>query len=134
MITGVCVEVAKNSTVQRIGYSATDSILSVSYINEVSYCTPGLPYLTTRLDISLKDFNGTYQNKKTENEEVFPLKDNSKILFDGEIGCNDACTHTINFPSYLPDIEIRYINEALSDDILIRVDTNGQTAGEYKIW
>lgn len=130
----MCVELFTNSTVTFIGYCVAETTLSVNFVNMLSHCKGELPYLTNRLVISLNNFKGTYQNRKTEYPELFNLEKDTETLFKGQIECNDECV--IPIPIRLPNVEISYIREMheLTENIIIEIDTNGQMAGEYKIW
>jgi len=127
----ICGEVNPNAAIHRIGYNASDSMLSFCFINSLSYCTPGFPYETSRLDVSLKDFEYTYTSNRVENQQLLPLPQGSQALFNGEIACYDSCR--IPLPIALPGLSIEYIKR-MTGDIMIKIDTNGTKAGEFKIW
>ncbi len=127
----ICVDVAENATIKRIGYNPMNSMLSVCFVNELSYCTPGFPYETNRLDVSLMDFEHTYTSNKVENPELLPLPQGSNVLFNGEVSCNDSCR--ISIPVAQPNVSIVYIKRT-AGDIVIELDTNGNKAAEFRIW
>ena len=117
----VCADVSPNATIQRIGYNALDSMLYISFIN----------------DISLKDFRGSYQKKKSYNQEVFAFPQGSEVIFNDEIWCYDTCELTI--PVKIPSLEIRYVYmvpEGFHGVNIpkVAIDTNGQHAAEYWIF
>jgi hypothetical protein len=127
----VCIEVAANATIHKIGYNDSNSLLSVCFVNSLSYCTPGLPYKTNRLDVSLIDFNHIYTCENRREPEPLPLPQGSQVLFNGEVACYDSCR--IFIPVALPGVSIEYIRR-MTGDIVLQLDTNGIKAGEFRIW
>jgi hypothetical protein len=131
----LCGEVDANSTIQRIGYNAANSMLSISFVNSLSTCTGTgeLPYQINRLDISLQSFQSEYSNRKAENPDIFPLPEGSSTLFNGEIGCYDSCE--IAIPIDLNNVSIKYIRKRSEDYefIVVSLDTNTTLAKEFKI-
>jgi hypothetical protein len=127
----ICVDVAANAIIHKIGYNDSNSMLSVCFVNSLSYCTPGFPYETNRLDVSLIDFECTYTSNKAEEPELLPLPQGSQVLFNGEVACYDSCKFFI--PVALPGVSIEYIKR-MTGDIVLELDTNGIKAGEFRIW
>lgn len=129
--TDICVDAVANATIHKIGYSASNSILSVCFVNSLSYCTPDFPYETNRIDVSLVDFKHAYTSKKAENPELLPLPQGSQVLFNGDLACHDSCRIPISI--VFPGISIEYIMRT-TGDIVLKLDTNGTKDSEFKIW
>ena len=125
-----CVDVPNYATVQRIGFTAADSLLSVCFVKAVSYCTPGLPYEVNRLDIELTDYADTCYRTKSENPEMYPLGRHAEVLFSGEIACDDTCR--IGIPVQVPAIDMFYVRDRLGG-IRIVLDTSGSHAAEFML-
>lgn len=128
---GLCAEVGPNAMIQRIGYSGTDAMLYISFLNSVSTCGDEPGYQSNRLDISLATFQGTYRSQRAERPETYPLPQGADMLFDGEITCNDSCT--IPIFTTLSRVSVTYVRVGVWE-LKAAVDTNGQRAAEFSLW
>lgn len=130
----VCAEVSANATIRKIGYNSADSTLSVCFTSSVSSCSSDkYDFETSRLDVSLINFNHHYSGKMAENAwETLSLPQGSELLFDGQIACNDSCT--IQIPLTLQGVTIAYKrNPASESEIVLEITVDGTRTGEFKL-
>jgi hypothetical protein len=126
-----CIKVVPNSTIQQVSFSAAEKKLFVSFRTSLAYCSGDMPFQANRLDISLVNFTGSYQNIKTDKWDTVLAPPGVEPLFTGELACSDSCNFPI--PTRLSYLTIRYFRQS-AENIKVVLDTNGIFAAEFNIY